>query len=45
MTEFYRTLNAKLEALVGGVPHPVANLANAAALLYGELDRLNWAGC
>ena len=40
----YRTLNAQLSALVGGVPHPIANLANAAALLYHTLDGLNWAG-
>lgn len=40
----YRALNAQLSALVGGVPHPIANLANAAALLYHTLDGLNWAG-
>lgn len=40
----YRTLNAQLSALVGGVPHRLANLANAAALLYHTLDGLNWAG-
>ena len=27
-----------------GVPHPIANLANAAALLWQELEDLNWAG-
>lgn len=40
----YHTLNAQLSALVGGVPHRIANLANAAALLYNTLDGLNWAG-
>lgn len=40
----YVTLNAQLSALVGGVPHQIANLANAAALLYHTLDGLNWAG-
>ena len=40
----YQTLNAQLRALIGGVPHRVANLANAAALLYHTLDGLNWAG-
>lgn len=40
----YRTLNAQLSALVGGVPYPIANLANAAALLYHILGGLNWAG-
>lgn len=37
-------LVSELEALVSGVPHPTANLANASALLWSSLDRLNWAG-
>ena len=40
----YKELNAQLYALVHGVPHPIANLANASALLYQTLDGLNWAG-
>ena len=40
----YGTLNARLSSLIKGVPHPTANLANAAALLYHTLDGLNWAG-
>lgn len=40
----YQTLNTQLSALIGGVPHRIANLANAAALLYHTLDGLNWAG-
>lgn len=40
----YRTLNEQLSALVQGVPHRIANLANAAALLYHAMDGLNWAG-
>ena len=40
----YTTLNQQLAALVCGVPHHIANLANAAALLYHTLDDLNWAG-
>ena len=40
----YSELTEKLEALIGGVPHRIANLANAAALLYQEMDRINWAG-
>lgn len=40
----YQTLCAQLSALVEGVPHQTANLANAAALLYHTLDGLNWAG-
>lgn len=34
----------KLRALSRGVPHSVTVLANAAALLWEELDRINWAG-
>ena len=26
------------------MPHPIANLANASALLYGALEDVNWAG-
>ena len=40
----YAALNAKLNALTEGVPHPIANLANASALLWQELPDLNWAG-
>ena len=40
----YNTLCRDLVALVDGVPHPIANLANAAALLWQELADLNWAG-
>ncbi|MBQ7365295.1 MAG: GAF domain-containing protein [Clostridia bacterium] len=40
----YQELNETLAAILDGVPHRIANLANAAALLYDTLDRLNWAG-
>ena len=40
----YKLLCENLEALVGGVPHKIANLANAAALLWGSLEGINWAG-
>ncbi len=40
----YKELNSKLSALVNGVGHTVANLANASALLYDELENINWAG-
>ena len=40
----YRELNAMLRSIIEGVPHKIANLANASALLYEKLDRLNWAG-
>lgn len=40
----YTALCAQLDALTDGVPHPVANLANAAALLWDTLEDINWAG-
>ena len=40
----YPELNESLRALIGGVPHKTANLANASALLFNSLDELNWAG-
>ena len=40
----YADIALKLKGLVGGVPHGIANLANASALIYDELDGLNWAG-
>ena len=33
-----------LEALTQGIPHKIANLANASALLWQELPEINWAG-
>ena len=40
----YRELNTVLRSIIEGVPHKVANLANASALIFEKLDRLNWAG-
>lgn len=40
----YRDLAAALESLVAGEPDPVANMANAAALIMESLPDLNWAG-
>ena len=40
----YTLLNERLRALIEGVPHPIANLANAAALLWETLPDINWAG-
>ena len=42
--EFYRQLNASLAALLEGERDWIANLANAAALLYHTLPEINWAG-
>jgi len=40
----YRDLVSALEALTAGEPDPVANMANAAALIRESLPDLNWAG-
>jgi L-methionine (R)-S-oxide reductase len=40
----YRDLAAALEALVEGEPDPIANMANAAALIWETLPDINWAG-
>ena len=40
----YRDLASALEGLVTGEPDPVANMANAAALIWETLPDLNWAG-
>ena len=40
----YEALCMKLTGLLDGVPHRIANLANASALIYESLEDLNWAG-
>ena len=40
----YRTLCRQLQTLTQDVPHEIANLANAAALLWEYLPDINWAG-
>ena len=40
----YEKLCEELEALVSGVPHLTADLANASALIWERLDDINWAG-
>jgi L-methionine (R)-S-oxide reductase len=40
----YRDLALALESLVAGEPDPIANMANAAALIWESLPDLNWAG-
>ncbi|MBQ8278883.1 MAG: GAF domain-containing protein [Roseburia sp.] len=37
-------MNAQLESLIKDVPHRIANMANASALLYDTLEEINWAG-
>ena len=40
----YEQLAMQLKALTEGIPYEVANLANAAALLWEYLPEINWAG-
>ena len=40
----YRDLASALEGLVAGEPDAVANMANAAALIWETLPDINWAG-
>ena len=40
----YNLLCAQLKALTENIPHEVANLANASALLWQSLKDINWAG-
>ena len=40
----YPELERRLTALIHGVPHFIANLANASALLFDTLEDINWAG-
>jgi GAF domain-containing protein len=40
----YRDLASALKGLVSGEPDPVANMANAAALIFETLPDVNWVG-
>lgn len=40
----YRDLASALEGLIAGEPDPIANMANAIALIWETLPELNWAG-
>jgi GAF domain-containing protein len=42
--ELYRDLHAALDALTADEPDAIANMANAAALIWQYLPDLNWAG-
>ena len=43
-TVLYRDLAAALDALIADEPDAVANMANAAALIFESLPDINWAG-
>lgn len=40
----YSDINFELSAMLEGIKHLAANLANASSLIYNSLDRLNWVG-
>ena len=40
----YPQILQQLSALVDGIPYEVANLANASALLWQEMEDINWVG-
>ena len=40
----YDLVSAQLAALTEGIPYEVANLANASALLWQEMENINWVG-
>ena len=40
----YRDLASALEGLIAGEPDPIANMANAAALIFETLPDVNWVG-
>ena len=40
----YSLFEMTMRALLEGVPHPIANLANASAHIWETMDGLNWAG-
>ena len=41
---FYDALADRLRAIMDGEPHPLPNLANAAAVLFDALPDVNWCG-
>jgi GAF domain-containing protein len=43
-SELYRALARSLESLIADESDPIANLANAAALVWEALPDINWAG-
>ena len=40
----YELITQQLSALTDGIPYEVANLANASALLWQEMEDINWVG-
>lgn len=44
LTKFYQDLIAQAQAITADEPNLIANLANISALVYDQLDNVNWAG-
>jgi GAF domain-containing protein len=44
ITEFYRELAQQAQGLMSGQAHRIANAANLSALIFYQLERVNWAG-
>ncbi|WP_232366491.1 GAF domain-containing protein [Salinimonas sediminis] len=44
LNSFYQRLEQQARALLSGESDTIANMANISALLYNELDGVNWAG-
>jgi GAF domain-containing protein len=42
--EQYKLINAQVQALISGESDTVANMANIAAVLFNNLEQINWAG-
>ena len=43
-TDFYQTLSAQILAIISDEKNVIANMANISAVLFTELDKVNWAG-
>ena len=44
MTKQYQRINEQLKSLMEDVDYDITNYANAAALLFQSLEKINWAG-
>lgn len=42
--EFYQQLNAQISAIIAGESDVIANMANISALLFEQLETINWVG-
>ncbi len=43
-TDNYKEINEGLDALLTGENNPIANMSNAASLLWHSISQINWAG-